>query len=88
MGFFGLGTVDLSREPDDVHPAVDTLRVYAGYAGWAPGQLEQERTQNSWLTVGADLDLVFELAPEQRLPAAMELLGIDLARLSDEVGHA
>jgi putative transcriptional regulator len=64
------------------------LLVSLGYAGWAPGQLEQELTQNSWLTVGADLDLVFELSPEQRLPAAMQLLGIDLTRLSDEVGHA
>jgi len=33
-------------------------------------------------------DRVFDLAPEQRLPAAMQLLGIDLTRLSDEVGHA
>jgi len=64
------------------------LLVSLGYAGWAPGQLEQELTQNSWLTVGADLDLVFSLPAEQRLPAAMQLLGIDLTRLSDEVGHA
>jgi putative transcriptional regulator len=64
------------------------LLVSLGYAGWAPGQLEQELTQNSWLTVGADLDLVFDLPPEGRLPAAMQLLGVDLSRLSDEVGHA
>ena len=64
------------------------LLVSLGYAGWAPGQLEQELTQNSWLTVGADLDVVFDLSPEQRLPAAMQLLGIDITRLSDEVGHA
>lgn len=64
------------------------LLVSLGYAGWAPGQLEQDLTQNSWLTVAADLDLVFDLPAEQRLTAAMQLLGIDLARLSDEVGHA
>jgi putative transcriptional regulator len=64
------------------------LLVSLGYAGWAPGQLEQELTQNSWLTVAADLDLVFDLPAEERLTAAMQLLGIDLARLSDEVGHA
>lgn len=64
------------------------LLVSLGYAGWAPGQLEQELAQNSWLTVAADLDLVFDLPPEQRLSAAMDLLGIDLTRLSDEVGHA
>src|SRR3982751_2553949 len=62
--------------------------VSLGYAGWSAGQLEQELAQNAWLTVAAELDLVFELAPEQRLSAAMQLLGIDLTRLSDEVGHA
>ena len=66
----------------------EQLLVSLGYAGWAPGQLEQELTQNAWLTVGADLDVVFNLAPEHRFTAAMKLLGIDLARLSDDVGHA
>jgi putative transcriptional regulator len=64
------------------------LLISLGYAGWAPGQLEQELAQNSWLTVAADLDLVFDLPAEQRLSAAMNLLGIDVTRLSDEVGHA
>ncbi|PWT72179.1 MAG: YqgE/AlgH family protein [Proteobacteria bacterium] len=66
----------------------EQLIVSLGYAGWAPGQLEQELTQNAWLTVAADLDLVFNLAPEHRFTAAMNLLGVDLARLSDDVGHA
>jgi putative transcriptional regulator len=66
----------------------EQLLVSLGYAGWAPGQLEQELSQNAWLTVGADLDVIFELPAEQRLSAAMSLLGIDLARLSDDIGHA
>ena len=64
------------------------LQVSLGYAGWAPGQLEQEIGQNAWLTVPADLDVIFQLPPERRFGAAMELLGIDPARLSDDVGHA
>ena len=64
------------------------LLVSLGYAGWAPGQLEQELSQNAWLTVGANLDVIFELPAEQRLSAAMSLLGIDMAQLSDDVGHA
>ena len=64
------------------------ILVSLGYAGWAPGQLEQELSQNAWLTVPADLDVVFTLAPEQRLSAAMNLLGIDMSQLSDDVGHA
>lgn len=62
--------------------------VSLGYAGWAPGQLEYELAQNAWLTVAADPDIIFGLPPEQRLPAAMQLLGFDLANLSDVAGHA
>jgi putative transcriptional regulator len=54
VGFLGLGTVDLSREPGDVHPTVGTLRVYAGYAGWAPGQLEGEIGEGAWWVVDAE----------------------------------
>ena len=62
--------------------------VSLGYAGWSAGQLEQEIAQNAWLTVEANPDLLFDMPPEERLPAAMQLLGIDFARLSDDVGHA
>ena len=62
--------------------------ISLGYAGWSAGQLEQELAQNAWLTVAADADVLFELPPEGRLPAAMRLLGIDFSRLSDDVGHA
>lgn len=64
------------------------ILVSLGYAGWAPGQLEDEIKQNAWLTVAANSNVIFELAPEQRLEAAMGLLGISSAMLSDEAGHA
>jgi putative transcriptional regulator len=64
------------------------LLVTLGYAGWAPGQLEQELAQNAWLTVQAKAEVIFELPAEDRLPAAMGLLGIDFASLSDHAGHA
>ncbi len=62
--------------------------VSLGYAGWSAGQLEQELAQNAWLTVEANADVLFDVPPEQRLPAAMSLLGIDFARLSEGAGHA
>ncbi|MCW5621106.1 MAG: YqgE/AlgH family protein [Burkholderiales bacterium] len=64
------------------------ILVSLGYAGWAAGQLEQELGQNAWLTVPADVDVVFDVPPERRFQAAMDLLGIDPTRLSDDVGHA
>jgi len=52
----GVGSVDLAREPDDVHPAPERLRVFAGYSGWGEGQLEGEIVQASWFVVEAEAD--------------------------------
>ena len=62
--------------------------VALGYAGWAPGQLEDEILRNGWLTVQADTDLIFNLPPEERYDAAMHALGVNTANLSEEAGHA
>lgn len=62
--------------------------VTLGYAGWDAGQLEDELAQNSWLTVPAKASILFELPPEERLPAAMQNLGISFTQLSDVAGHA
>lgn len=63
------------------------MLVTLGYAGWAPGQLENELAQNSWLTVMASAEVIFEMPAEKRLTAAMQLLGIDLSSLSEDAGH-
>lgn len=62
--------------------------ITLGYAGWAAGQIEWELAQNAWLTVAADPNVIFGLPSEERLPAAMQLLGIDFANLSEVAGHA
>ena len=64
------------------------ILVALGYAGWSAGQLEWEISQNAWLTVAADPDIIFRLPAEERLAAAMQLLGIDFTNLSDVAGHA
>ena len=64
------------------------ILVTLGYAGWDAGQLEHELAQNAWLTVEAKDAIIFDLPSEERLPAAMELLGVDYARLADSAGHA
>jgi putative transcriptional regulator len=63
------------------------LLITLGYAGWAPGQLEHELAQNAWLTVQANAGVIFDLPAEERLPAAMGLLGIDFTSLSEQAGH-
>ena len=64
------------------------ILVSLGYAGWDAGQLEEELAQNSWLTVPAKASILFELPPEERLPAAMQKLGVSFTQLSDVAGHA
>jgi putative transcriptional regulator len=62
--------------------------VALGYAGWAPGQLEDEIKRNGWLTVSANPDVVFRVPPEGRYKAALDALGISSVNLSEEAGHA
>ena len=59
-----------------------------GYAGWAPGQLENEITENGWLNCDADSDLIFGANVEGKYEQAMRKLGVDLGKLSSEAGHA
>ncbi len=59
-----------------------------GHAGWSAGQLEEEISRNSWLTVEGDPKIVFDVPAEQRFDAALELLGISSMMLSGEAGNA
>jgi len=59
-----------------------------GYAGWGAGQLESEMCANAWLSVPASAAILFDTPYEARWAAAARLLGINLATLSSEAGHA
>jgi putative transcriptional regulator len=48
-----VGTVDLARDPDDVHPQLEAIRLFAGYSGWGPGQLDHELEVGGWFVVEA-----------------------------------
>ena len=62
--------------------------VLLGYAGWEPGQLEQEIADNSWLTVPADSRVLFDTVTDQRWQAAADCMGVDLNLISACAGHA
>lgn len=59
-----------------------------GYAGWQPGQLEAEMLANSWLSVPATPEIVFDIPFENRWTYAAESMGIDISRMSPHAGHA
>jgi len=59
-----------------------------GYAGWAPGQLENEIQENGWLHCDADPELIFGDDAEEKYARALRKIGIDPGMLSNEAGHA
>ncbi len=57
-------SLDDLREVGDSYSPTSRLRLFAGYAGWSPGQLEGEMERHSWLTHPATIELVFHPEPE------------------------
>ena len=62
--------------------------VALGYAGWEPGQLENEMLSNSWLNVPASSGIVFDTPFNKRWMSAAQTLGIDISQISPDAGHA
>ena len=62
--------------------------VALGYAGWEAGQLEEEMLANSWLNVPASSEIVFKTPFAKRWDSAARILGIDIASMSTDAGHA
>jgi putative transcriptional regulator len=60
-----LGTIDLGRDPMEYDAPVDRLRVFVGYAGWGPGQLEGELEQHAWFVVSSHREDPFVGSPER-----------------------
>ena len=60
-----LGLLDLDTPPRLLAPAINRLRVYAGYAGWSPGQLEAEIDEGAWLVATGEPGDVFAAEPDQ-----------------------
>ena len=58
-------SLDDLLEIGEAFSATKKVRMFAGYSGWSPGQLEIEMKRKSWLTFPASVELVFETPPEQ-----------------------
>jgi len=66
----------------------DKAILALGYAGWAPGQLENEMQHNGWLHCAADKDLIFGIDIELKYERALTKIGVRPGMLSSDVGHA
>ena len=62
--------------------------ITLGYSAWEAGQLEQELADNTWLTVQASKDVLFNTPTHERWQAAGKLLGIDINLMTLSMGHA
>lgn len=80
----GLGLVDLDVAPDQLATSVQMLRIFAGYSGWAPGQLEDELREGAWYVVPASRSFadVFSAEPDRLWRAVLRRQGGDLAMVS------
>ncbi|MEL6644514.1 MAG: YqgE/AlgH family protein [Pseudomonadota bacterium] len=80
-------TLDILRDiADGVGPERAILAL--GYAGWGPGQLEEEYQANGWLSCEASTDIVFHPDDDAKWTAALRSMGIDALTLSADAGHA
>lgn len=77
-----LGLLDLDTPPSVLAPAIQSMRVYAGYAGWSPGQLEGEIDEGAWHVVSAQPGDVFVPDPESLWRAVLRRQEGELAFLA------
>jgi putative transcriptional regulator len=81
-------SIDALMELGESLSATRRIRMFAGYAGWSPGQLEDEIKSEAWLTYPATLDLVFDTQPEKLWSSILNQMGWKyrlLARMPEDL---
>ncbi|WP_103531002.1 YqgE/AlgH family protein [Streptomyces sp. SM11] len=77
-----IGLVDLETPPELLGPALGSLRIFAGYAGWGPGQLEGERDEGAWYVVESEPGDVSSPHPERLWRAVLRRQRSELAMIA------
>ncbi len=80
--------MDFTNTFGEVTRGPDNYLFILGYAGWGPGQLEQELVKNGWLTVPSNDDIIFHTSDDSKWKAAALQLGIDIEIFEDVIGSA
>jgi putative transcriptional regulator len=78
-----VGTVDLSLAPDEVADRIDQVRIFRGYAGWGPGQLEGEIDAGAWMVFDVAEGDLFTDRPDHLWRAVVRRQGGRLAWIAD-----
>lgn len=86
LGFHRLvgsvGVVDLDAPPEVVAPGTAGLRIFAGHAGWSPGQLEDEIAEGSWYVVDGEAGDAFTDTPDRLWEQVLRRQRGDLAMVA------
>ncbi|CAM5483557.1 YqgE/AlgH family protein [Streptomyces albus] len=77
-----IGLVDLETPPELLGPALGSLRIFAGYAGWGPGQLEGELNESAWYVVESEPGDVSSPRPERLWRAVLRRQRSELAMIA------
>lgn len=78
-----VASADLTTDPALVAALVNSVRVFRGYAGWGPGQLEGEIDAGAWLVLDAELQDVFGPSPDHLWRSVLRRQGGRLAWLAE-----
>ncbi|MBW2466005.1 MAG: YqgE/AlgH family protein [Deltaproteobacteria bacterium] len=86
-------TIRLSSDPEILHHIAlyngpSKYLFLLGYAGWGPGQLEYELTDNGWLTLPAEDTIIFDTPDSMKWKVAAQKFGIDITTYGDIIGSA
>lgn len=80
--FANVGMVDLDAPAELLGPALAGLRIFAGYAGWSAGQLEDEIAEGAWYVVAAEARDAFQSDPDRLWVEVLRRQGGQLAMLA------
>ena len=80
-------TKDILIAMASAHPPEKAI-LALGYAGWGPGQLDNEMRENAWLVAPGTADIIYDTPHDQKWNAALGLIGVDSGRLPSGSGHA
>lgn len=87
LQFAMTATIDI-LEDIGAHKGPERALIALGYAGWGPGQLEQEIAANGWLLADVGPEIIFDTPDSQKWSASLGAIGIDPAILSSSGGSA
>ena len=80
--FANVGLLDLDAPVELLGPALSGLRIFAGYAGWSAGQLEDEIAEGAWYVVEAETHDAFQPDPDRLWVEVLRRQGGQLAMLA------